>query len=278
MTRSSHKTKGLEKEMSDKKSAVDGKTANARGKSNPLVKMVNIHKSFGKVNALRDINFHVDQAEIVGLVGDNGAGKSTLIKILSGFHRADKGDIYYEGEKVNINTPKDAKRLGIETVYQEQALSPHVSIARNVFMGREPTKALGFMDRKKMDKESMGAITRLGLRIKDPEAVVEALSGGQRQGVAIARVLYFKAKLVILDEPTIALSVKESQQVLDFTQQLKAQGISVIFITHNIFHVFQVAERFFILSHGEALTDVKKEDTDIDHLIELIVSGRKEKK
>ena len=264
--------------MSDQKSAADGKTAGARGGNNPLVKMVNIHKSFGKVNALRDINFHVDQAEIVGLVGDNGAGKSTLIKILSGFHRADKGDIYYEGEKVNINTPKDAKRLGIETVYQEQALAPHVSIARNVFMGREPTKALGFMDRKKMDEESMGAITRLGLRIKDPEAVVEALSGGQRQGVAIARVLYFEAKLVILDEPTIALSVKESQQVLDFTQQLKAQGISVIFITHNIFHVFQVAERFFILSHGEALTDVRKEDTNIDHLIELIVSGRKEKK
>jgi simple sugar transport system ATP-binding protein len=264
--------------MSDQKSSVNGKTAGAKGKTSPLVKMVNIHKSFGKVNALRDINFHVDQAEIVGLVGDNGAGKSTLIKILSGFHRADKGDIYYEGEKVNINTPKDAKRLGIETVYQEQALAPHVSIARNVFMGREPTKALGFMDRKKMDEESMGAITRLGLRIKDPEAVVEALSGGQRQGVAIARVLYFEAKLVILDEPTIALSVKESQQVLDFTQQLKAQGISVIFITHNIFHVFQVAERFFILSHGEALTDVRKEDTNIDHLIELIVSGRKEKK
>ena len=264
--------------MSDQKAAVDGKTAGAVGKNTPLVKMINIHKSFGKVNALRDINFHVDQAEIVGLVGDNGAGKSTLIKILSGFHRADKGEIFYEGEKVNINTPKDAKRLGIETVYQEQALAPHVSIARNVFMGREPTKGLGFMDRKKMDEESMGAITRLGLRIKDPEAVVEALSGGQRQGVAIARVLYFEAKLVILDEPTIALSVKESQQVLDFTQQLKAQGISVIFITHNIFHVFQVAERFFILSHGEALTDVKKEDTDIDHLIELIVSGRKEKK
>jgi len=264
--------------MSDQKSAVDGKTAGAGGKSTPLVKMVNIHKSFGKVNALRDINFHVDHAEIVGLVGDNGAGKSTLIKIVSGFHRADKGEIFYEGEKVNINTPKDAKRLGIETVYQEQALAPHVSIARNVFMGREPTKGLGFMDRKKMDEESMGTLTKLGLRIKDPEAVVEALSGGQRQGVAIARVLYFEAKLVILDEPTIALSVKESQQVLDFTQQLKAQGISVIFITHNIFHVFQVAERFFILSHGEALTDVKKEDTNIDHLIELIVSGRKEKK
>jgi simple sugar transport system ATP-binding protein len=265
--------------MGDQQSAsAQNPSVSGSGKAKPLVKMVDIHKWFGKVRALHGIDFQVGHGEIVGLVGDNGAGKSTLIKVLSGFHKADKGEVFFEGNRVNFNSPKDAKRLGIETVYQEQALAPHVSIARNVFMGREPTKGFGFMDRKMMDEESMGAITKLGLRIKDPEAVVEALSGGQRQGVAIARVLYFKAKLVILDEPTIALSVKESQQVLDFTQQLKAQGISVIFITHNIFHVFQVAERFFILSHGEALTDVKKEDTNIDHLIELIVSGRKEKK
>lgn len=265
------------KKMSDQK-ASPSKTVSAQGKGNhpPLVKMVDIDKWFGKVCALRDINFHVNQGEIVGLVGDNGAGKSTLIKVLAGFHRANKGEIFFEGHKVDINNPKVAKRLGIETVYQEQALAPHVSIARNVFMGREPTNALGFMNKKMMAKESMGALTKLGLRIKDPDAVVEALSGGQRQGVAIARVLYFKAKLVILDEPTIALSVKESQMVLDFMQQLKAEGISVIFITHNIFHAFQAAERFFILSHGEALTDVKKEDTNIDHLIELIVSGKQE--
>lgn len=242
----------------------------------PLVRMVDIHKWFGKVCALRGVNFTVNQSEIVGLVGDNGAGKSTLIKILSGFHTADRGEIYFEGRKVNINSPRVAKDLGIETVYQEQALSPHVSIARNVFMGREPTTFLGFMNQRMMERESMGVITKLGLRIKDPDAVVEMLSGGQRQGVAIARVLYFKAKLVILDEPTIALSVKESQQVLDFVQQLKREGISVIFITHNIFHVHQAAERFFVLSHGEALTDVRKEDTTLDHLIDLIVSGRQE--
>jgi simple sugar transport system ATP-binding protein len=242
----------------------------------PLVRMIDIHKYFGKVCALRNIDFQVNRKEILGLVGDNGAGKSTLIKILSGFHRADRGEIYFEGKRVDIANPRQAKELGIETVYQEQALSPHVSIARNVFMGREPTRFLGFMDRHKMDSESMNTITKLGLRIKDPEAMVEALSGGQRQGVAIARVLYFKAKLVILDEPTIALSVKESKQVLDFMQQLKQQGISVVFITHNIFHAYQAADRFFILSHGEMLTDVKKKDTDIDHLIDLIVSGRHE--
>jgi simple sugar transport system ATP-binding protein len=246
--------------------------------SGPLVKMVDIHKWFGKVYALKGVNFEVMEDEIVGLVGDNGAGKSTLIKILSGFHLADRGEIYFKGKKVNIQSPKYAKRLGIETVYQEQALAPHVSIARNVFMGREPQRFLGFMNKKQMDNDSLDTISKLGLHLRDTEAPVEALSGGQRQGVAIARVLYFKAKLVILDEPTMALSVKESQQVMEFMQQLKLEGISVIFITHNIFHAYHAADRFFILSHGEGLANVKKEDTSIDNLIELITGGKKENK
>jgi simple sugar transport system ATP-binding protein len=240
----------------------------------PLVRMIDIHKYFGKVVALKGVNFEVKENEILGLVGDNGAGKSTLIKILSGFHQADRGETYFEGKKVHISSPKFAKRLGIETVYQEQALAPHISISRNVFMGREPTKFLGFMNRRKMDDDSLDTISKLGLRIKDTEAAVEALSGGQRQGVAIARVLYFKARLVILDEPTMALSVKESQQVMEFMKQLKTEGISVIFITHNIFHAYNAADRFFILSHGEGLADLEKKDTSIDHLIELITSGR----
>ena len=144
-------------------------------------------------------------------------------------------------------------------------------------MGRELTRGLGFMNKKMMDKNSLDVLSKIGLRIKDPEAVVEALSGGQRQGVAIARVLYFKAKLVILDEPTIALSIKESQQVMDFIQQLKAEGISVVFITHNLYHAFQIAERFIVLSHGERLTDVERKDTSIEHLSKIIISGRHEK-
>jgi simple sugar transport system ATP-binding protein len=147
-----------------------------------------------------------------------------------------------------------------------------------VFMGREITKPFGILDRKRMHTESMKTIEKLGLRIKDSEAIVEALSGGQRQGVAIARVLYFKAKLVILDEPTIALSVKESQQVMDFMLQLRDEGISVIFITHNLYHAFQIAERFIVLSRGERLTDVKRKDTSIDHLSHLIITGRHEEK
>ncbi len=245
---------------------------------NLLVRMTNIDKYFGKVCALRGVDFEIQESEILGLIGDNGAGKSTLIKILSGFHTADRGDIYFENKKVKINTPKDAKKLGIETVYQEQALAPHVSISRNVFMGRELTRGLGFMDKKKMDKSSLDVLTKIGLHLKDPEAVVELLSGGQRQGVAIARVLYFKAKLVILDEPTMALSVKESQQVMDFISQLKEEGISVVFITHNLYHAFQIAERFVVLSHGERLTDVRREDTSIDHLSKIIVTGIHEDK
>jgi len=243
-----------------------------------LVRMINIHKWYGKLYALKGVDFEVRRNEIVGLVGDNGAGKSTLIKILSGFHLADRGEIYFEGNKVNICTPKDAKRLGIETVYQEQALAPHVSISRNVFMGREPTKWLGFIDRKKMDKQSLDALSKIGLHLKDSEAMVETLSGGQRQGVAIARVLYFKAKLVILDEPTMALSVKESQQVMNFIKQLKKKGISVVFITHNLYHAFQIAERFIILSHGERLADVKKKHATIDSLSEIIISGKNKEK
>ena len=241
-----------------------------------LVRMAGIDKYFGRVCALRGVDFKVKYDEIVGLVGDNGAGKSTLIKILSGFYTADRGETFFEGQKVRIGTPKDAKALGIETVYQEQALAPHVSIPRNVFMGREITKGLGILDHKRMHQESMRVIEKLGLRIKDTGAIVEALSGGQRQGVAIARVLYFKAKLVILDEPTIALSVKESQQVMEFMLQLKKGGISVVFITHNLFHAYQIAERFVVLSRGEVLTDVSREDSSVEHLSELLISGHHE--
>jgi simple sugar transport system ATP-binding protein len=243
-----------------------------------LVRMVGIDKYFGRVCALKGVDFSVKHSEIVSLVGDNGAGQSTLIKILSGFHTADTGEIFFEGKKAHIGTPRDAKNLGIETVYQEQALAPHISIPRNIFMGREITKALGIMDARRMHAESMRTLERLGLHIKDTGANVEALSGGQRQGVAIARVLYFKAKLVILDEPTIALSVKESQQVMEFMQQLRSEGISVVFITLNLFHAFQIAERFVVLARGELLADVERKDSSVEHLSQLVISGHYEVK
>lgn len=236
-----------------------------------LVKMAGVHKWFGKVHALKGVDFEVRHSEIVGLVGDNGAGKSTLIKVLSGFHLADKGEISFEGKRVNITSSLDARKLGIETVYQEQALAPNMSISRNIFMGRELVRSLGFMDKKAMDGGSMEALKSIGLHLRSPDALIAMLSGGERQGVAIARVLHFKAKLVVLDEPTIALSVKEAQQVLEFIKQLRKEGISVIFITHNLYHVFPNADRFVVLTRGEKIADVEKKDTSIDELTKLIV-------
>lgn len=241
--------------------------------SKELLRMTGINKYFGKVHALEDIDFKINEAENVGLVGDNGAGKSTLIKIISGYHRAEKGQIYFEGKKVRISSPKDSRALGIETVYQEQALAPDLSISRNIFMGREPATALGFLRKRVMDEESMDALKSMGLHLRSPNINISTLSGGERQGVAIARAFYFEAKLVILDEPTMALSVKEVREVFNFVNQLKRKGISVIFITHNLHQVFTISDRIVVLSHGKKLVDIKKKDTNVDDLSEIIVRG-----
>lgn len=238
-----------------------------------LLRMVGIHKWFGRVHALRGVDFTVDRGEVVGLCGDNGAGKSTLIKVASGYHTADHGHIYFEGREVKMRSPKDARALGIETVYQEQALCPHLSIARNIFMGREPTTALGLMDRQTMNVRSMSALASMGLKLRSPDLMVSSLSGGQRQGVAIARALNFEAKLVILDEPTIALSVKEVREVLDFVRHLRDQGVAVVFITHTLHHVFSVADRIVVLAHGSNLVDVRTKDTNVDDLSDIIARG-----
>jgi simple sugar transport system ATP-binding protein len=244
-----------------------------RQNGEPLVRMVNIHKWFGRVYALRGVDFEVYRGETVGLIGDNGAGKSTLIKILSGYHQADQGEIYFEGQKVRISSPRDARKLGIETVYQEQALAPNLSIARNIFMGREPVRRWGIIDRKVMNEESMKALANLGLRLRSPDLPVVTLSGGERQGVAIARALHFKAKLVILDEPTVALSVKEVEEVLEFVRQLQREGISVIFITHNLYHAYDIAERFVVMARGKKMADVKKKDTSPEELSQLVIKS-----
>jgi len=241
--------------------------------NNDMVKMIDIHKWFGRVYALRGIDFNLKRGETLGLLGDNGAGKSTLIKILSGYHSADKGEIYFDGKKVTIRSPRDARKLGIETVYQEQALAPNLSISRNIFMGREPLKGLGLLDKKVMDEESMQALNHLGLRLRSPDVPVITLSGGERQGVAIARAIHFKAKCVILDEPTVALSVKEVNEVLDFIQQIKREGISSIFITHNLYHVYDIAERFVIMARGRKMADVKKEEVTRDNLSDLVIKS-----
>jgi simple sugar transport system ATP-binding protein len=238
-----------------------------------LLKLENVNKWFGKVHVLKDVNIDFKPGEVVGLVGDNGAGKSTLIKIISGYHQAEKGTIYWEGKKIKMRYPKNARDRGIETVYQEQALAPHLSIARNVFMGREPSHAAGFMKSKEMDEDSLEALESLGLHIPSSETLVSKLSGGQRQGVAIARALHFEAKLVILDEPTVALSVGEVKEVLDFVRLLKEKGVATIFITHNLYHVYSVADRIVVLAQGEVVKDIETKDTTVDGITDMIVSS-----
>jgi len=239
-----------------------------------LLEMKDIHKSFGEIHALRGVDFDVNYNEIVGLVGDNGAGKTTLIKILNGIYPPDKGQIYFQGRQVKISSPRDAMNLGIETVYQDQALAPQQSLVRNIFMGREPTKFLGYLDMGKLKKTSMEVIESIGfVRIKSPDVKIETLSGGEREGVAIARAMHFKAKLLVLDEPTVGLSVKETRKVLGFVERVRNEGTSCIFITHNLYHVYPIADRFVVLSVGKKVADVRKEDTSIDDLAEKIVTG-----
>ncbi|HSV30766.1 MAG TPA: ATP-binding cassette domain-containing protein [Atribacteraceae bacterium] len=245
-------------------------------KNNHLVDMQNIHKWFSGVCALKTVDFHVGYSEIVGLLGDNGAGKSTLIKILSGYHPPDEGRIFFEGKEMHFSSPREARSLGIETIYQEAAMVPKMSIMRNIFMGRELAQAtLGFsryLDISRMERESMEALQGVNLRLRSPHALVDELSGGQRQGVAIARAMYFKSKLVILDEPTSSLSIMESKKVLDFIKELKNQEISSIFISHNLYHVYPVVDRIIVLSHGQKIGDFQKEDTSIEEITQLMIT------
>lgn len=240
-------------------------------RNTPLVEMRDIYKWFGEVHAVDGIDLKVEHGEIVGLVGDNGAGKSTLIKCLSGYYRPDKGKIFWKGQKVEIKNPTMARKRGIMTVYQDQALVASMDISRNIFMGRELVGHLGFLDIKKMNEESMKVLEKVGLTsIKSPNMLVQILSGGERGGVAISRAIYFKAELVILDEPTMGLSVKEVKRVLELVKKLKEEGISIIFITHNLYHAYPVSDRFVVLRRGKVMQTVQKKDTTVDKLGEAI--------
>jgi len=238
-----------------------------------LVRMENIHKSFGKVVALRGVNFEVGSNEAVGLIGDNGAGKSTLIKILSGVYPPTKGNIYIKGKKIDLKSysVRKAHKLGIETVFQEQALGTKQTIWRNLFLGRELTDSLGFIQLNKVkretDKELLG-FTGGGVL---PDSTVKTLSGGERQGIAIGRAMYFKADLVILDEPTRALSVKEVNKVLNFIEKLKESGKSCVYISHTIANVYSVSERFIILDRGRVVGEYKRKEISEPELNEVLI-------
>ncbi|MBV9219411.1 MAG: sugar ABC transporter ATP-binding protein [Methylobacteriaceae bacterium] len=236
----------------------------------PIIECRGLHKWYSGVHALKGVSLAITRGEIVGLVGDNGAGKSTLIKILSGVHRQNAGDVLIEGKPVDIRTPKHAMRLGIETIYQYNATVPTMSIARNLFIGREPLQwslfGIGLLDQARMRQESVKAIADVDLHLRSPDALVGELSGGQRQGVAIARGMHFKSKVFILDEPTNHLSVKETNKVIGFVKGLKTQGITGIFISHNMHHVFQSCDRVVAMARGEIVFDKPAADTSIDEV------------
>jgi len=243
----------------------------------PAYEIRGISKSFGHVEALKDVDLSVYKGEIIGLVGDNGAGKSTLIKILSGIYPADKGTILCDGEIVRINSYRDSQAIGVATIYQDRALVDSVSIYRNIFMGNELLKSSHFLDKRKMRVEARRVLNEsISIGIESPDQLVGDLSGGQKQAVAIARAIYFRARLLLLDEPTNALSVRESQQVMRFVQDLRSEGISSIFVTHNLLHVYTIADRFTILSHGVKVGDFRKEEITMEQLEKMIVTGRAE--
>jgi simple sugar transport system ATP-binding protein len=239
-----------------------------------VVQLKNISKTFGEVAALRNVNFEVGTNEIVGLLGDNGAGKSTLVKIITGYHQPDSGgEIYWKGDKIDHLSVAKARDLGIEVVYQERALADLQPLWRNIFMGRELANRAGVLDLGAMKKETQNLMsTAMGFTSAavTPESIVGAFSGGERQGVAITRALYFKAELILLDEPTMGLSVSETRKCLEFVNGIKRAGKSAIFIDHNIFHVHPVADRIVVLDRGAVAGQFLKDQVTLDGLIEML--------
>lgn len=244
-----------------------------------VIEMHGISKRFGGVHALEKIDFTLAKNEVVGLIGDNGAGKSTLIKILAGVHHPDEGEILFEGRRVDIHSPRAAKVLGIETVYQDLALVDNLDIPANIFLGREPTRKLawlGLIDGRKMNQDARKILDRLKIRINSMHSPVVNLSGGQRQAVAISRALYSNPKVVIMDEPTAALAVKEVNKVLDLIVQLKDSGVSVIFISHTLQNTFAVSDRVVVLRKGRKVGDMGTNDTNTDEVVKLMVGEEEE--
>ena len=246
--------------------------------NNLLLKMENINKSFGHVEVLKNIDFQVSNNEIVALVGDNGAGKSTLIKIITGVHPPTSGEIFYKGKIITKHSVKRSREIGIETVYQERALADQQTMWRNMFAGREIVNKLGFLKIRKQKKETENLLrTHIGFTSSaiTVDSEVFSLSGGEKQGIAIGRALYFNADLIILDEPAMGLSLSETKKLLDFVTEIKKKGKSVIFISHNIYHVYSVSDRFVILDRGEVAGEYLKNEITQDELADKMIALNK---
>lgn len=239
---------------------------------NNLLTLYNISKSFGEIQSLSHVDFHVKQGEIVGLLGDNGAGKSTLIKIITGYLKPDSwmdSRVYWKGMLQDKLTIDKSRQLGIEVVYQERALIDQQSIWKNIFVGRELTNRFGFLKSREMKQETRNLMEHLGLTGKSvtPDNIVQTMSGGERQGIAISRALYFDAELIILDEPTMGLSISETEKVLSFIENTKRLGRSCIFIDHNVFHVYPVVDRIVVLDRGKIAGEFTKDEITLPDLI-----------
>ena len=242
-----------------------------------LLEVESISKHYGTIIALNDVSTHVDAGEVTCVLGDNGAGKSTLIKILSGVHQHDEGRLLVDGEDLRFSSPRDARAKGIATVYQDLAMVPLMSIWRNFFLGAEPRKRFGpleWLDAAQAKQVVRRELGEMGIAIRDPDQPVGTLSGGERQSVAIARAVYFGARVLILDEPTSALGVKQAGVVLRYVLQARDRGVAVIFITHNPHHAFPVGDRFVLLNRGQSLGTYAKGEIDQQELTRLMAGGR----
>ena len=247
----------------------EGQSTNGSGAPEPILRTEGIGKFFGAVQALTDVNFEVRPDEVVALIGDNGAGKSTLTNIITGVFQPDSGEIFFQGERVRFSSPSDARSLGIETVYQDLAAAPHLDAVANIFLGRELYRPgilgrLGFLDNKSMRKEAEEQIDDLNVRIPDLSKPVSTFSGGQRKGVVVARAAMWASKMILMDEPTAALGVDQVETVLDLIHRVRDTGISVVFISHSMPEVFEVADRIVVMRLGEAVKelDPKVNSTD----------------
>jgi D-xylose transport system ATP-binding protein len=249
--------------------AVETSTARA-----PLVELRDIRVAFGGVQAVAGVTVDLHPGEVVALVGGNGAGKTTLIKTLSGARPADSGQILIDGEPVTINTPRDAKELGVETIYQTLALADNVDAPANVFLGRELTTRWGNLDSSAMEDATRKLMARLNPKFENFISPVQSLSGGQRQSVAIARAVHFNARILIMDEPTAALGPAETEQVRDLIRQLQREGLGIFLISHDIHDVFDLADRISVMLQGKLVGTVDKEDVTVDEVLAMIILGK----
>ncbi len=248
-------------------------TTTDAGTGPPLVELRNMHVAFGGVHAVEDVTIDVKPGEVLALVGGNGAGKTTLVRTLSGAHPGDSGEILINGERVEIHTPRDAKEFGIETIYQTLALAENVNAPANMFLGRELVTRWKTLDDSAMESATRDVMGRLNPKFENFRVPVQSLSGGQRQSVAIARAVHFNARILIMDEPTAALGPAETEQVIELIRQLKAEGIGIILISHDIHDVFDMADRISVMLQGKLVGTVKKSDVTMDEVLGMIIAG-----